>query len=148
MAKRKAHLDISDAESNIFNFLKKSYDETMKLMAFSRDYFSTRGHIEKSKLSTEDSLAYTLAMSTITTQLTSVMSWLLMCRAVQEGEITTEELKDDEFRMAEYDLNFEEGSCFANLDNTIKELFKRSSSLYNRVKRMENSIVKRLGQKN
>lgn len=126
---------------NLFNFLKKSYDEAINLTAFSRDYFNARGRLDKMKLSKEESIIYTLAMSTITTQLTSVLGWLLMCRAVQEGEVKMEDLRNEDFRMPEFELGVDDpSSCFANLQPPVSEILKKSSSLYNRVKRMEQSI--------
>lgn len=125
---------------NLFNFLKKSYNEAVYLLTYSRDYFAAKGREDKLKLSREDSIAYTLAMSTITTQLSSVLSWLLMCRAVQEGEVKIEDLNNEDFKMPEFDLGLDDNSCFSGLNDTIKEMLTRSSSLYNRIKRMENQI--------
>ena len=119
----------------------------MALLIFSRDYFEQNGKTDKILLSKDDSIAYTLAMSTITTQLTSVTGWLLMCRAVQEGEVAIDDLADEDFRMPEFNLNVDASdSCFANLNKTVKDLLRRSCSLYNRIKRMENSISSKLAQ--
>jgi hypothetical protein len=130
---------------NIFKFLQKSYNESLGLLNFAHEYFSVRGKEDKLKMSKEDSLIYTLAMSTITTQLTSVFSWLLLCKAVESGEIKLEDLKSEDFRMAEFNLDLnDKSSCFAILNEPVSILLKQSSSLYNRVKRMENSIQQSL----
>lgn len=139
---KKGNKTVKDLKNsdNLFNFLSKSYNEAVYLITFSRNYFTERGKADKLNLSREDSLVYTLAMSTITTQLSSVLSWLLVCRAVQEGEVKLNDLKSEDFRMPEFDLNIDDDSCFSSLNGTVREMLKRSSSLYNRIKRMENSI--------
>lgn len=130
---------------NIFKFLQKSYNESLGLLNFAHEYFSKRGKEDKLKMSKEDSLVYTLAMSTITTQLTSVFSWLLLCKAVESGEIKFEDLKSDDFRMAEFNLDLnDQSSCFAVLNEPVSILLKQTCSLYNRIKRMENSIQQTL----
>jgi hypothetical protein len=127
--------------NNIFKFLEKSYKESLYLLNFARDYFSPHGAINQLQLSREDSLIYTLAMSTITSQLTSVFSWLLLCRAVQNGEVKIEDLKNDNFRMPDFDLIFkDENSRFLILNETVKTLLNRSCALYTRIKRIETSI--------
>lgn len=131
----------SQKKRNLFRFLEKSYDENLNLLVFARDYFNGNSDKEKSLLSQEDKLIYTLAMSTITTQLTSTLSWLMVCRAVQSGELELEDVKNEDFRMPEFDFGFDDSSSkYSRLNDTMKELLKRSSSLYNRIKRMENSI--------
>lgn len=144
MAKKKT-TDIASSSDNIFKFLRKNYDETMALLVLSRNYFQARGQIDRLQLSREETLIYTLAMSTITTQLTSVLSWLLSCRAVQAGEIQLKELATDTFRMPEFHLSYDEtDSCFHVLNKPVREMLTRSSQLYNRIKRLENTIQQNL----
>ena len=138
---KKRHNDTN----NIFMFTRKSYNEALSLLIFSRDYFNKKGKIDKMSLSTEDSIIYTIAMSTITTQLTSVLGWLLTCRAVENGEVSISELKSDDFRMPEYESQTDiDNSYFASLNDTVKELLVKSSNMYNRIKRLENSVSKYL----
>lgn len=138
---KKRHSDTN----NVFMFTRKSYNEALSLLIFSRDYFNKKGKIDKMNLSMEDSLVYTIAMSTITTQLTSVLGWLLTCRAVENGEVSMSELKSDDFRMPEYESHTDiDNSYFASLNGTVKELLIKSSNMYNRIKRLENSVSKYL----
>ncbi len=131
-----------DKCKNLFRFLEKSYKETITLLIFSRDYFENKGRIDKLQLSREDSIAYTLAMSTVTTQLTSVLGWLLMCKAVEQGELTLEDIRRDEFRMAEFEAEYSHNdSIYATLNETVHQLLQKSSLLHSRIKRMENSIM-------
>lgn len=131
--------------NNIFMFTRKSYNEALSLLISSRDYFNKKGKIDKIGLSTEDSIVYTIAMSTITTQLTSSLGWLLTCKAVEKGELCVSELKSDDFRMPQYESHADiENSYFAPLNETVKELLIKSSNMYNRIKRLENSVSKYL----
>ncbi len=137
--------NIRPDNTNVFRFLQKSYDEAFELLIYAHDYLSREGRNDKILLSKEEQLTYTLAASTITTQLTSVMSWLLTCKAVEAGEITSEQIENTDFNMPEFNLGiYETDSCFATLSTRMKDLFSKSSSLYNRVKRLETSIKRQL----
>ena len=144
MARKKVPVDKNNGRE-IFRFLQKSYDEAFELLVSSRDYFSDRGKTDKMLLSKEDQLVYTLAVSTITTQLTSVMSWLLLCKAVEQGEISRKQLRSGSFEMPEFNLGInEKDSCFSILNKKTREFLSKSCNLYNRMKRMESSIREQL----
>lgn len=127
--------------NNIFRFTQKSYNEALSLLVYSRDYFNTRGRVDKLNLSSEDSILYTIAMSKITTQLTGVLSWLLMCKAIESGEIKMQELSKRDFCIPGNDSSFEiDDLNFFHLNSTIKELLKKSNNMYQRIKRLEKSF--------
>lgn len=130
---------------DIFRFLRKSYDETFALLIYARDYFGTMGKNDKARLSKKDQMIYTLAVSTITSQLTSVMSWLLFCRAIENGEVSADKIDDELFSIEE--LNFSVNStdeCFAILNKPSREILVKSHNLYDRIKRMEDSVREHL----
>ena len=41
---------------SVFKFTQRSYNEALSLLVYSRDYFSTKGRLDKLKLSSEDSI--------------------------------------------------------------------------------------------
>jgi|GEM_PF-4302251 len=130
---------------NIFRFLHKSYDESVALLVQARDYFATQVQAEKSNFSLEQKLAYTFALSTITTQLTSVMGWLMFCKAIERGEVAQDQIKDEDLTMPEFNCAMDEDhSLFGMLNSTTVEIIEKTASLYNRVKRMESPIKERL----
>jgi regulator of CtrA degradation len=136
-------------QNNVFKFTQKSYNETLSLLSFSRDYFSTNGRLDKLNLSSEDSILYTIAMSKITTQLTGVLSWLLMCKAIESGEVKIQELSKEDFSMPATAEQIKiDNSRFINLNSTVKELLKKSSNIYNRIKRLENSVHEMMESQN
>lgn len=125
---------------NVFKFLEKTYDETFSLLVFARDYFTAKSALDKSKLSPHDSCVYSLAMSVITTQLTSCLAWLLLCRAVQNGEVGVDVLKNEQYKMPEFDVEINEtNSGFSSLNPIVREMLSRSSRIYKRVKRISRS---------
>jgi regulator of CtrA degradation len=129
----------------IFRFLQKSYDEAFSLLVFSRDYFAVHGKTDKLLLPKDQQLIYTLTLSTITTQLTSVMSWLLLCKAVENGEISSQQMHEDDFSMPVFAPSLDcNDSCFAILTQTAQELLQKSHGLYTRVKRMEEPVREHL----
>lgn len=142
---RKKSTDAESAKNTVFRFLQKSYDEAFSLLVFTRDYFAVHGRTDKLLLPREEQLVYTLTLSTITTQLTSVMSWLLLCKAVEAGEISAQEMDCESFKMPVFtpEVSYDD-SCFAVLNQTSKDLLYKSYSLYNRIKRMEESVREHL----
>lgn len=130
---------------DVFRFLKKSYDEALELLVYARDYFEKNGHREIELLGRNDQLIYTLAISTVTTQLTSVMSWLMMCRAIENGEIKARKISREIFCVPEYNLGVhEKDACFKPLSKASRDILAKSCNLYNRIKRMEDSVREHL----
>lgn len=130
-----------NTDSTIFRFAEKSYDETLMLLNMAHSYFRAKGRIDKSILSTRNSLAYTKIMSDITTKLAMVMSWLFALRAVHEGEITMAEAKKEGLRLPEIDINLDKNDeIYALLSKPVRHMVERSGELYERIKRMEATL--------
>lgn len=130
---------------NNFIFLEKTYKETVNMLQISRDYFVANGQRERNALGIQQSVLYTLAMSAITTQLTSTMGWLLACKAVQEGDISIEDLSKEKFRLQQCSLTIDcSDPVYAHLSSPILNMLQKSESLYKRVMRLEQSINDRI----
>ena len=135
-------MKVLDQRKNLFTFLKSNYDETLSLLIQSRDYFQQQGMVDRSTLDPKDSLAYMMVMSTITSQLTGVFSWLLVCKALQDGEITLEDAVREEFRLLEIDTILDENDpVYSMLNEQVAHLLRESTRLYLRIQRIENSFV-------
>jgi hypothetical protein len=139
------HKPVKPDNNNIFRFLRKNYDEALSLLVYARDHFSSNGAREKMLLSPQDQLIYTLAVSTVTTQLTSIMSWLMFCRAIENGEISPTKIDNKLFSIPEYSLGVQDSdSCFKILSKSTREILTKSFNIYQRIKRMEDSVKEHL----
>lgn len=124
-----------------FIFLRKSYDETLELISLAENYFSANGQRDKRLLSAEDKLSYTLIMSDITVRLTSTLSWLMLMRAVEEGEVEVTDKNLEDFRLTEISSHLGEDHPIYNLvPLPVRNLFKKTHNLYDRVMRLEKEI--------
>ena len=126
----------------IFKFLDKSYREALSLTRTSRDYYNSKGRIDKMKLSFDQSLAYTMAMSTITAKLTSSLGWLLVCKALENGEVSFHEINPDVYKLQQFDtLASYDDPRYTTLPENVQDMLKKSHFLYERMQRMEKSII-------
>lgn len=138
-------LPINDNADSGFLFMQKSYDETVDLLTSATDYFRSYGSRERLGLTRQERMIYTLAMSMITIQLTSVLGWLMAQKAVTNGEITAQEAVQENYRLQHIEgFSFKETEeAFHILSQPMNQLLKKSQMLYERIKRLEASVVAR-----
>ena len=119
-------------------FFSRTYDEALQLTREARDYIANIGAQERAKLTPGGKLAASCEEMRLTARLTQVMAWLMIQRAVHEGEITRAEAARPEHRL--------EGqtACLADpvvpmdeLPNRLAELLEQSRKLYERVQRLD-----------
>lgn len=122
-------------------FFSRTYDEALDLTREARDYIAGRGAAERAKLSPGGKLAASCEEMRVTARLTQVMAWLLIQRAVHEGEITRAEAAAPEHRLAG------QSACLADpvvppeeLPERLAELLERSRNLYERVQRLDATL--------
>ncbi|CAA7625584.1 DUF1465 family protein [Magnetospirillum sp. UT-4] len=126
-------------------YFRRTYDETLTLMVEARNYLAfverreseRRGGLERLRLSCE-------AMR-VTSRLTQVMAWLLMQRAVHEGEIGSDEALAEPNRLSGIEVCLDtSGLADEALPGGLRSLLERSFSLYQRVSRLERDMLERL----
>jgi hypothetical protein len=128
-----------------FRFLEKDYNRTVELLTMARNYFQLHGHLDKSRLPMGERLHYTLAMSTITTQLSSVMAWLMLWKAVEQGEVTLEKAGMENFRLSEATSSLHERPEIQMvIPKPVQMLLAQSEQLYARIKRLDDRIQGKL----
>jgi regulator of CtrA degradation len=72
-------------------FVERAYQDTYDLLVAVRDYISGSMREEAEALQKDDNLQLTYALSQITRQLTDVMAWLMLQKAVGAGELSPED---------------------------------------------------------
>jgi len=72
-------------------FIQRAYDDTYALLVAMRDYVSGQSNDDALKLEPKDRMRLSLELSRITHQITEIMAWLMVQKAVAAGEITADQ---------------------------------------------------------
>lgn len=129
---------IDFARSEVFMRLFK---DGMGLVEETAAYLDGIGRQESKLLSRTGALAYVAESMKLTTRLMQIASWLLVQRAVKEGEMTVEEAQGAKFRLpARAPRAVEAGEPFEELPEALKELITRADNLYERVSRLDHRM--------
>jgi regulator of CtrA degradation len=127
------------AASNAF---KSLFSEGMTLVEEAAAYLDGPGREESRQLPRPVALAYATESMRLTTRLMQVASWLLLQRAVNEGEMTTAEALSEKHRIR---LVEQEIACDAELFEELPPLFRqfslKSLRLQARVAHLDQSIA-------
>lgn len=126
-------------------FFGGTYDEAMALMVEARNYMSYVEHRERRKVEAAAGLRMSCEAMRVTSRLTQVMAWLLMQRAVHEGEVSPDDALAEPNRLSGLDVCLDDS--FADdqtLPGGLRSLLNRSLSLYQRIARLEDQMLRRL----
>ena len=114
----------------------------MTLVEEAAAYLDGPGRAESSALPRPTALAYSTESMRLTTRLMQVASWLLLQRAVNEGELTSSEAQAERVRVKlsreEYGYRHE---IFEQLPPTLRSLSQRSMRIQERVMHLDQSLV-------
>lgn len=72
-------------------FVQRAYDDTYALLLAMRDYVSGPSSDDANQLEPQDRMRLSLELSRVTRQITEVMAWLMVQKAIAAGEITADE---------------------------------------------------------
>ena len=117
----------------------RTFREGMALVEETANYLDGAGRDQSKGLSRSSALAYAGASMRLTTQLMQIASWLLVLRAVREGEMSVAEAGEDKYRLkpreaALGDLH-EQG-----LPQALIDLAEQSAQLYARIVRLDGDL--------
>jgi regulator of CtrA degradation len=142
VANRRADAVQDFARSALFD---RTFKDGMTLVEDAAAYLDGSGRQESRLLSRSGALAYANISMRLTTQLMQVASWLLVQRAVREGDMPAVEACDDRYRVTappELDLSIEfEGEAVA-LPQGLLNLLDRSRQLYERVRHLDQRMYR------
>ncbi len=126
-------------------FFSRTYDETVDLMVEARNYLTHSERRERERAGAVAGLRMSCEAMRVTSRLTQVMAWLMMQRAVHEGEVSAEQALADECRLSGTDVCLDESfGRDETLPNGLRSLMDRSFRLYVRVARLEEMMVRRV----
>ena len=88
---------ISFVQSEVF---ARTFREGMALVEETANYLDGEGRDASKSLTRSAALSYAGASMRLTTQLMQIASWLLVLRALREGDMTLPEASDDKYRLS------------------------------------------------
>ncbi len=117
----------------------RTFSEGMSLVEETANYLDGVGRDASKALSRSGALAYAGSSMRLTTQLMQIASWLLVMRAVREGEMSLDEAKDDKYRIKSKETRLgdfrEQG-----LPDGLVSLAEASAQLYSRISRLDGEL--------
>lgn len=117
------------ASSELFD---RTFHEGMELVEETAAYLDGSGRQDSRLLSRTAALAYAAESMRLTTRLMQVASWLLVQRAVREGDMPAAEACQERYRLNEA-AAAEHETVDPELPGSLLALLARSSRLYERV---------------
>ena len=121
---------------------KDLFREGMALVEEAASYLDGPGRAESRNLPRAAALAYSTESMRLTTRLMQVASWLLLQRAVNEGELTSSQAQAERVRVK---LSREDCVCapelFEQLPPDLRSLSQRSLRIQERVMHLDQSLV-------
>ncbi|HUO22164.1 MAG TPA: DUF1465 family protein [Caulobacteraceae bacterium] len=117
------------ASSELF---ERTFQEGMELVEETAAYLDGVGRQDAKMLSRGAALAYAGESMRLTTRLMQVASWLLVQRAVREGDMPAADAFNDRYRLTEA-AHAEAAEAVEILPGGLLSLLERSSRLYERV---------------
>ncbi len=128
--------------SELFN---KTFREGMDLVEEAAAYLDGPGRHDSKKLERNDALVYASQSMRLTTRLMQIASWLLVQRALKEGEMSGSEARADKYRLVPEKNNAAEAVAPLNqyaksLPSILLDVLARSETLYERIVRLDRSL--------
>jgi regulator of CtrA degradation len=120
------------ARSELF---ERTFQEGMELVEETAGYLDGEGRQESKLLSRNAALAYAAESMRLTTRLMQVASWLLVQRAVREGDMAPTAACEDRYRLNE-DRGGAENAA-EDLPPGLMLLVDRAERLYERVRHLD-----------
>lgn len=121
------------ARSELF---QRTFQEGMDLVEETAGYLDGAGRQASKLLSRNAALAYAAESMRLTTRLMQVASWLLVQRAVREGDMPALAACEDRYRLTGEEVCRATGEA-EGLPNELLVLLDRSERLYERVRHLD-----------
>jgi len=123
----------------------KTFREGMDLVEETAAYLDGPGRHDSKKLGRNDALIYASQSMRLTTRLMQVASWLLVQRALKEGEMSGAEARAEKYRLVPETNESPEHTkplrqYAASLPSLLLDLLARSEKLYERIVRLDRSL--------
>lgn len=120
---------------------ERTFEEGMSLVEETARYLDGPGRTEARDLPRKAALLYAGESMRVTTRLMQAASWLLVQRAVRDGEMQPDDAASERYQLGSREICL--GGREESLDilpATLRSLLVRSDSLYRRIARFEEAL--------
>ena len=130
----RASIVLDFARSELFD---RTFQEGMELVEETAAYLDGAGRQESKRLTRQGALSYAGESMRLTTRLMQVASWLLVQRAVREGNMEALHACEDRYRLAQEVAPAAGVDDVIGLPPALAQLLTRSERLYDRVMHLD-----------
>ena len=117
---------------------QRTFDEGMSLVEETARYLDGPGREDQRKLPRKAAMLYAGESMRVTTRLMQAASWLLVQRAVQEGDMEAEDAYSERYRLGSKEICFgDTAEGVELLPVPLQNLLSRSDNLYRRIARLD-----------
>jgi regulator of CtrA degradation len=129
------------ANSQAFSDL---FRDGMALVEETASYLDGPGRAESKQLARAAALAYATESMRLTTRLMQLASWLLLHRAVKEGEMSLAQANKEKTKVKLSSADMHDPNNIALLPEMLRGLIERSQALQAKVRRLDTTIHNRV----
>lgn len=112
----------------------------MELVEETATYLDNGGRKAAKSLGREAAMTYAGVSMRLTTRLMQIASWLLVLRAVRDGEMTELEAHEDKYRIGPAERSDRGLGDLSALPETLRELIAETDTLYARISRLDRDL--------
>jgi regulator of CtrA degradation len=119
----------------------RTFDEGMALVEETARYLDGKGREEARSLPRKIAMLYAGESMRVTTRLMQAASWLLVQRAVRDGDMEKDDARNERYRLGSREICL--GVCAEETDGLpveLRDLLDRSDSLYRRIARLDDIL--------
>lgn len=133
-------------DTDVANFIDtamfdRTFDEGMALVEETARYLDGKGREEARTLPRKTAMLYAGESMRVTTRLMQAASWLLVQRAVRDGDMDRADALHDRYRLGSREICL--GVCVEEIDELpiqLQDLLGRSDNLYRRIARLDDVL--------
>ncbi|GJL95969.1 MAG: hypothetical protein DHS20C05_23740 [Hyphococcus sp.] len=138
--------ELKSAKSGASTFVhselfERTFREGMELVELTANYLDGEGRERSKELGRDSALAYASISMRLTTQLMQIASWLLVLRAVREGEMAITEAAESKYRLGECE-EVKTDLRADGMPESLIGLVEETRQLYMRIARLDESLFK------
>jgi regulator of CtrA degradation len=122
---------------------EKTFEEGMALVEETAKYLDGLGREQSRDLPRKIAMLYAGESMRVTTRLMQVASWLLVQRAVHDGDMDCEDAAGDRYRLGSKEICLGGGAeGTEQLPLKLQDLLSRSDSIYRRIARLDDLLFR------
>ena len=120
---------------------ERTFDEGMSLVEETAKYLDGKGRQESRDLPRKLALLYAGESMRVTTRLMQAASWLLVQRAVHEGDMAADDATSERYRLGSKEICLGASKDGVELlPRKLRDLLHRSDNLYRRIQRLDDVL--------